>query len=344
MTRQRLQQLLDRLPGLRVAVVGDLFLDRYWMIDPHLHEPSLETGLPAWQVVKTRLSPGAAGTVINNLCALGIGQVHCVSLLGEDGEGADLRALLNALQVNLEHTPSDNGFHTPFYTKPMFLQLDGTWQEGSRIDRKNSGATPQSLQQHVLNSMAALAREVDAIILLDQLTEENTGVVTAMVRDAAAALARAHPELVIFADSRAFLDRFSDISIKCNDAEAAALTGGRATEAFDREAVFASLRALQQRTDRPVFVTCNRHGIAAMDGGRPMLLPAVKQSGPLDVVGAGDASTAGMVSALCAGASPAEAAAFANLCAGVTVRKLGTTGTATPGEVLAIFDEGQAET
>lgn len=344
MTRERLQSLLLKLPSLRIAVVGDLFLDRYWMIDPALDEPSLETGLDAWQVVDTRLSPGAAGTVINNLCALGIGRVHCISLLGQDAEGFALKQLLQARGVDMEGTVESEGFHTPFYTKPMFLQPDGTWKEGHRLDRKNHGVTLEALQQRMVAGMQALKQQVDAIILLDQLTQENTGVVTTAVRDAAAALAEQHPELVVFADSRAFLHKFRTISIKCNDQEAAALTGGQKDGAFDQEAVFASLQALQQPTPRPVFVTCNRHGIAVMADGQPQLEPAVKQEGPIDVVGAGDASTAGMVTALCTGATPREAAAFANLCAGVTVRKLGTTGTASPDEVLALFDEQKATT
>ncbi|MDD4710350.1 MAG: hypothetical protein PHD27_03730, partial [Eubacteriales bacterium] len=63
MTRERLMELLERFSGLRIVVAGDLFLDRYWVIDPRLDEPSLETGLAARQVTGTRLSAGAAGTV-----------------------------------------------------------------------------------------------------------------------------------------------------------------------------------------------------------------------------------------------------------------------------------------
>ena len=64
------EQILARLPGLTIGVLGDLFLDRYLDIDPALTEPSIETGLDAYQVVRVRSSPGAAGTVINNLVAL----------------------------------------------------------------------------------------------------------------------------------------------------------------------------------------------------------------------------------------------------------------------------------
>src|SRR5262245_28408069 len=94
-----LDALLAGLPALTVAVVGDLFLDRYLDIDATLAEPSLETGLEAHQVVRVRAVPGAAGTVINNLAALGVGRILPVAVLGDDGEGHDLRQALGKLTV-----------------------------------------------------------------------------------------------------------------------------------------------------------------------------------------------------------------------------------------------------
>ena len=52
-------------------MVGDFFLDAYFDCDPHLNEPSVETGKTAYQVVRTRRQAGAAGTVVANLAALG---------------------------------------------------------------------------------------------------------------------------------------------------------------------------------------------------------------------------------------------------------------------------------
>src|SRR5712691_5674441 len=91
------EHILDRIPHLTLGVLGDLFLDRYLDIDAALTEPSVETGLDAYQVVRVRPSPGAAGTVINNLSALGARQVSVVSVIGDDGEGDELRQALDAL-------------------------------------------------------------------------------------------------------------------------------------------------------------------------------------------------------------------------------------------------------
>ena len=87
MDSKRLERLLEKISETRILVFGDYFLDQYWITDPELEETSLETGLPANQVVEVRLSAGAAGTVANNLSALGVKEVIALGIIGDDGNG-----------------------------------------------------------------------------------------------------------------------------------------------------------------------------------------------------------------------------------------------------------------
>jgi len=64
-----------------------------------------------------------------------------------------------------------------------------------------------------------------------------------------------------------------------------------------------------------------------------MLMAYPLPSGPIDIVGAGDSTSAGIACAVATGASLTEAAAFGNLVASITIRRLGTTGTASPAQV-----------
>ncbi|HEY2911009.1 MAG TPA: PfkB family carbohydrate kinase, partial [Gemmataceae bacterium] len=57
------------------------------------------------------------------------------------------------------------------------------------------------------------------------------------------------------------------------------------------------------------------------------------------IVGAGDATSAGIVCARASGASLAEAAAFGCLVASITIQQIGVTGTATPAQVRARWSE-----
>ncbi len=342
MDRARLEALLDKLPGIKIAVVGDLFLDRWLFIEPKLNEPSLETGLPAWQVISDKQSPGAGGTVLNNLSALGIGGLFAVSLLGEDGAGRDVERALENRRVDTRFVIRSPEVVTPQYIKPMLLSQNGPALEQNRIDVKNLRPTPKALEAQLMERLSLAAGEADAVILLDQLTEENRGVITQGIRGCAVELAKQRPELLIFVDSRAFIHLFTGVSVKCNHLEAARMAKRAQGAAFSREETFGDLQKLTAQTGKAAFVTCGEHGIMAQEEGRCVLVPAVKHSVPLDICGAGDAATAGIVSALCAGASPGEAAFLGNLVSGVTVRKIGDTGTASPEEIIRLYTEQYA--
>jgi D-beta-D-heptose 7-phosphate kinase/D-beta-D-heptose 1-phosphate adenosyltransferase len=59
-------------------------------------------------------------------------------------------------------------------------------------------------------------------------------------------------------------------------------------------------------------------------------------------VGAGDAVTANLVAVLAAGGTLEEALEVANAAASVVIHKLGTTGTANPGEIRALLFQNAA--
>ena len=328
MTLARLQELLTRISSLHIAVIGDLFLDQWFDIDPALDEPSVETGLTAWQVVRHPASPGAAGTVLNNLHALGAGRLDLISFTGEDGDGWMLRHLLAHKHVHTEHLLTVPERMTPSYMKPMFCK-DGARVEGNRMDIKNRAATPAWVEDAMLSAAEAMAKEADALIIMDQLTEADTGVVTTRVREGLAVIAEQNPDCVFFADSREWITRFRNVIIKCNHIEAGKAVGQDLT-------IEQAMERLSAKTNRPVFITLGKGGIATSDGP---VVPAAVQTGPIDVCGAGDATTASLVCGMCAGATMAEAAMLGNLAAGVTLRKLGTTGTATPAEMIALYHE-----
>ena len=338
MNRAKLEMLLGRFSEISVALVGDIFLDRWYEIDPALDEPSLETGLIAHQVVKKRSAPGAGGNVLSTVSALGVGTIYCVSFVGNDGDGWELLNHLHARRVNTDYVLRSDEVVTPVYLKPMFMK-EGTLVEGNRLDVKNFRRTPEAIQDALIANMEAVAEKVDAIILLDQLNETDFGVVTSRLRDAAAELAKRKPGLLIFADSREFIHEFRNVTIKCNNFEALRLTGRPQSEDFRPEDIFDCMDDLTRHTGKPVFITCNKYGCAVDDNGVKRMVETARQDGEIDVCGAGDACTAGTVAALCAGANRAEAAFIGCLASGVTVRKLGQTGTASPPEMLALFDE-----
>ena len=330
---ERFADLTARYRALRLAVVGDFCLDRYLEIDPARAETSIETGLPVHNVVRVRAQPGAAGTIVANLVALGVGTIHAVGFCGEDGEGWELARALRALPgVDLTHFVQTSARATFTYTKPLLTHPTGPPRELSRLDVKNWTPTPEALAQSLADSLRALAPEVDGVIIMDQVSLAGTGVVCAPVLAVLEELAVSRPTLPILADSRRTLRGFPPLLLKMNALELAELTG---TPLDAAPAVIAARAAALARSNgRGVVVTLAERGmLVAKPDGATCTLPAHPLRGPIDVVGAGDAVTANLVAALAAGAGLPEALAMANAAASIVVHQLGATGSAHPEEI-----------
>src|SRR5262245_34268544 len=164
MNVDRFLAITNNYPKLRIGVVGDFFLDRYLHIDPARDEVSIETGLTVYNVVEVRAQPGAAGTILNNLVALGLGEVHAVGFCGDDGEGYELRrALASCPGVSLEDFLTVPSRRTPVYCKPIVLEPGRPPRELNRLDSKNWTPTPEDLQRDLASRVLALAERVDAL-------------------------------------------------------------------------------------------------------------------------------------------------------------------------------------
>ena len=330
-----IEQVLAALPHKTVGVLGDLFLDRYLDIDATLTEPSVETGLDAYQVVRVRSYPGALGTVINNLAALGVGRIYPIAVVGDDGEGYELKQALAKMHAVLPGgivTRPDR--RTPTYTKPMLCEPGKPPRELNRLDIKNRTPTPPGTEEVVLTLLTEAWPRLDALIVLDQVSEEDCGVVTRRVRERLAELGEREPGKFVLADSRERIGEFRAVHVKPNEAELGKWMPVVPERESDPE--LSQINAFAARIGRPVFLTLGGRGILIAEPSQRAglhLVPAYPVTGPTDPVGAGDSCSAGITCAITAGASPEEAAAFGNLIASITVQQIGVTGTATPEQV-----------
>jgi len=331
--------LEERYARLRLAVVGDFCLDRYFEIDPARQERSIETGRVVHNVVRVRSQAGAAGTIVNNLSALGVGEIHVVGFAGVDGEGYELRRALDALPgVRLQRFLETDQRRTFTYGKPLVMHLDRPPEELDRLDSKNWTPTPETVQDRLIAAVESLAGSSDAFILMDQVDVPETGVVTRRLRDAVGALARHRPDLLILADSRRGLRDYPPLNFKMNRAELQALMG--AENALGLEEVRQAAARLADHNGRAVFISLAEQGLlGAAPGGAVEHISALPVRGPIDIVGAGDAVTANLATALAAGASLREALTRANAAASVVIHQLGTTGTASVRQIELLLRE-----
>lgn len=333
MTPERLQELIDRFPSRRIAVFGDYFLDKYLDVDPALAETSLETAKTAHQVVAIRHSPGAAGTVVDNLAALQAGRLHAVGAVGDDGEALDLRRGLDRLGCRCDGLLQFESLMTPTYLKPRNVTDAGLTGEHERYDTQNRRRMPDEIVGKVIGALDAALPELDAVIIVDQVEADDRGIVTAGVRELLAERARKHPDVIFWADSRSHVRSFRGVIIKPNQFEATGRANPLPDEEVPLDELREAVRRLRAEIGAPVCATRGERGVLVSD---PQLteVPGVRLDGPTDPTGAGDSATAGAVLALTAGATLPEAALIGNLVASITVEQLATTGTAHPEQLV----------
>ena len=337
MSPDRFQEITRKYASLRIGVVGDFCLDRYLEIDPAKQETSIETGLPVHNVVNVRSQPGAAGTILNNLVALGIGELYPVGFAGEDGEGFELRATLrNQRGVRLDHFWKTDQRRTFTYCKPLIVEAGKPPLELNRFDSKNWTPTPALLQGRLIDSAANVAADSDAMILMDQVDLPETGVITSRLLEAVGCIVRELPELPIIADSRRGLRGYPPVCLKMNSTELNALAG--CPDYAQIEELKAVAAALACKQGRNVFVTLSERGmLGASPEGRVEHVLALPVRGPIDIVGAGDAVTANLAAALAAGATLRESLEIAMAAASIVIHQLGTTGTATVNQIRTLL-------
>lgn len=334
MNTTRFEQITGKYSQLRIAVVGDICLDRYLEIDPTKSEVSIETGLEVFNVVNVRSQPGAAGTILNNLVALGIGEIFPVGFCGEDGEGFELISALKAMRgVHPDFFFQTSERRTFTYCKPLVLAPGQPPRELNRLDSKNWSPTPASVQQTLRDSFDAAMNLTDAVILMDQVDVAETGVVTSDLLEAVRSRATAQPDSLMLADSRRSLKNWPPVCLKMNERELAALTGENLR---DLAHVKSTAAKLAREHARPVFITLAERGIIGADAnGHTEHIPASPVRGEIDIVGAGDAVTANLTAALAVGATLREALELAMAAASVVIHQLGTTGTASVEQIRA---------
>lgn len=321
-----LDALLDRLPAVRVAVLGDVCLDAYWQLEDSDANRSLETGQPVRVVREQRYAPGGGGNVAANLAALGVGRVEMFGLIGADLFGDELLRQLAATGVitrGMVRGPV--GWQTPVYVKPY---LGAT--ELNRFDFGTGNPPAAAAWEEALKNFEAAAAQCSVAAINQQVIG---GWPSEVVERLAALIARC-PKTLFLVDSRDHAETFAGGGLKLNLAEARQLLPSLKVESADAAPELA--RALSGPRGAPVAITRGADGLVLAAGGEVFDVPGVELPGAVDSVGAGDAALAALAAGFAAGATPLEVATFANLAAAITTRQVRTTGKATPALLRAV--------
>ncbi len=331
MTPERVQEILENIHGVSIAVYGDFALDAYWMLDPRGSEVSVETGKQAQAVQRHYYSLGGASNVVANLAALEPRSIRVIGAIGDDIFGRELVRQLHALGVNTEHfVIQEEHFDTITFAKRYLEE-----EEQPRIDFGFFNARAPATDEALLSALEQEIQEADAVIFNQQVPGSLNH--QAFI-DGANALFKRYQEKVIVLDSRHYGDQFTHIIRKCNDVEAAHLNGVDAEpdDIIPLDQLREYTQNLYARAHKPLIITRGPRGMLVADDEGLHDIAGIQLMKKLDPVGAGDTSLSAVSLCLAAGISPTEAAEFANFAAAVTVQKRFRTGTASGEEILEV--------
>ena len=321
---------LDRIGEVSVGLLGDLAVDIYWYADMKKSELSRETPHFPLPVVREVTSLGAGGNVAANIAALKPGKLSVCGIRGDDWRGGILSALLERIGADTSGLIVEKGRFTHAYCKPMRMGISDVVYEDPRLDFAASVPPAEESEDAILSWLDRVDGRIDVLCVCDQFL---CGAVTDRV------LARlGRMKTPVMADSRYRIGQYAVRGVlKPNEDECrSALRAQVRAVPDDHEAM---ARALAAQTGADVLLTLGERGslFCPAGPGPAVVTPAVRVDGPVDICGAGDTSLSAFACCTAAGASPAEAARIAAAASAVTVRKLGTTGTASREEIAGLL-------
>ena len=325
-----MKDILQKIQSVKVAVIGDFCLDVYWTADMTKSELSRETPHFPLPIVEERMSPGGAGNVVCNLCTLRPASVCCIGDFGNDWRGDVLSRLLQEAGANTDGIFISNQRKTNTYIKPLRRGISDVVYEDPRLDFTNYEDLTEEAEQFIIRQLDTIAKDIDVLCVCDQMPH---GCITLAVRQKIIELGRAR--LMIVVDSRDRIGLYEDVIVKPNDIEACrALNAEHVTTPTE---LLPLVRQLSAKTRRPAVITAGEAGcVISPDGVAAEHVPAVAVTGEIDICGAGDTFLSAFACATAAGVPLKEAAAFACKASSIVVKKLKTTGTASPEELLKI--------
>ncbi|HJW26485.1 MAG TPA: D-glycero-beta-D-manno-heptose-7-phosphate kinase [Rhodocyclaceae bacterium] len=295
---------LEKVADVRLLVVGDVMLDRYWFGEVSRISP--EAPVPVVKVERLEERLGGAANVARNAAAVGA-QTALLSVVGNDEAGRSLARLLQegGIDAGLQ---VDGDIDTT-----VKLRVIGRQQQLLRIDFET--VPSHEILQAKLQEFQRRVENCDAVILSDY-GKGGLAHISEMIQ-----LARAAGKPVLVDPKGDEYGKYAGATvITPNRSELKQVVGRWSSE----EELARKAQALRAELGlEALLVTRSEEGMTLFRDGEVVHQPAQARE-VFDVSGAGDTVIATLAVMLASGADWKEAIRVANVAAGIVVGKLGT--------------------
>ncbi len=320
-TEQRLNEILEKIGKVRIAVLGDLMLDVY--VSGSASRLSQEAPVPVLLVRHSETRLGGAANVMRNLTSLGAGSVFAFGITGNDADGEKLKSLLEAGGVCTCGVLS-----VPEKRTTVKQRVIAGNQQVVRMDFEDTAPVQEDVRTALSEQICAMIREkkIDALILEDYAKGLLEHDMLQKIADTAA-------EYGVYTsiDPHPGHDmQVKGLSLMTpNRSEAFGLAGHYCTEPAEdvmQDEALKDVAAAVSAHWNPesLLITLGHQGMALFRKDKPLVVMPTIAREVFDVSGAGDTVIATYTLCMAAGATGEEAAEIANHAAGIVVGKAGT--------------------
>jgi rfaE bifunctional protein kinase chain/domain len=306
------RQILDKIGGVKILVVGDIMLDRYlW---GNVSRISPEAPVPIVKLEKVTQIPGGAANVAANVASLGATPL-LVGAIGDDSAGRALPELLRANKIAGDFLVKISDRPTTTKTRVVAHQ-----QQVVRIDDETARPLDAAESSLIVNQAVELIPESDVVVFSDYAKGCLSDAVLSPIIETAR---RENKAILVDPKGRDYRKYDGASLLTPNKTEAATASG---LEIYDDETLDAAgEKLLADLSVETLLVTLGEDGMRLFERNSTKKHFSSAARAVYDVTGAGDTVIAALAVCLGAGADLAFAANIANLAGGLAVEQVGTT-------------------
>ncbi len=309
-TQQRIDELLSNVRTKRIAVIGDVMIDRY--IWGNVNRISPEAPVPIVEVESESSRLGGAANVANNIVSLGASAL-LLGIVGDDFSGKEFRSILEQQNASAEGIISDSLRPTTVKTRVIAHH-----QHVVRIDREEKNDIGPEVQQKILSVLEKNIDSLDGIIIEDY----NKGVVVKELIHAIIELANRKKKIITVDPKFNNFFEYKNVTVfKPNKKETEEVFGKKIKNQTD---VLAAGKTLIEKLNADnVLLTRSEKGMSLFEKNGNVTHIPTNARNVADVSGAGDTVIATLTVMLAAGATISEAALLANYAGGIVCGEVG---------------------
>lgn len=302
-TFDRAKQIISGFKDIKIAVIGDIILDKYLWGEVERISP--EAPVPIVDIKRETVNLGGAANVAWNLSALGV-KTFLVGVVGQDENSKVIKGLLEEKSIysKLVHDST-----RPTTEKTRIIAVS---QQLLRIDRESKERLNTNTQINLIEQIKDIADIVDGFVVSDY----GKGVVSADIIKIC--LETGKPVFVDPKPKNYLL--YKNITImtpnKKEAYECAKASSEQSVEDIGR-------KIMQELGLKQLLITLGAEGMALFENNSIIKIPA-KARKVFDVTGAGDTVISVLAASKLSGGTWEESASIANYAAGYVVGEIGT--------------------